>query len=204
MAKIEFNDYGNASTAAFLGDFGSREHILAGGAQLDADAVYSGEDAYTIQINDAAATQGDTTITVDALPVALPDNAELTFGSVTVRLNGAKAAGQTSLTVDALGGDIADDATAIYDASPTSNVVVSGTIVGRTIAERNAGDPFGPAADADDEVFITVADVDLDKTTDVDLVRHGSLIKTNFLPAYAAASSTVKTKLEAAYQLILG
>ena len=204
MAKIEFNDYGNASTAAFLGDFGSREHILAGGAQLDADAVYSGEDAYTIKINDAAATQGDTTITVDALPVALPDNAELKFGSVTVTLNGAKAAGQTSLTVDALGGDIADDATAIYDASPTSNVVVSGTIVGRTIAERNAGDPFGPAADADDEVFITVADVDLDKTTDVDLVRHGSLIKTNFLPAYAAASSTVKTKLEAAYQLILG
>jgi hypothetical protein len=136
MAKFDFNDFGNATSAAFLGDFGNREHILAGGAQLDSTATFPTEVAET-------------------------------------------------------------------------NTIPAGTLVGRTIAERAAGAAFGPAADADDEVFITVADVDLDDANeddrvDVDLVRHGTLIKIDLLPSYAGASAAVKTKLEAKYQLILG
>lgn len=204
MASMTFNNYGNASSNAFLGDFGSREHVLQGGAMLDNTAVYSGEDAYTIKINDAAAHAGDTSVGVDALPVALPNDTELTFGGVVVKLNGAAILGATSITVDALAGEVADDATATYDATPNSFIVASGTLVGRTVAERNSGADFGPAADGDDEIYITLGDVDMDKSVEVDLVRHGTLIKTNFLPAYAAASSTIKGKLEAQYQLMLG
>ncbi len=204
MAKMTFNDFGQASDAAFMGDFGDREHIVAGGAQLDSTAQFTGAGEYTIKINDAAAHAGDTTVTVDALPVALPDNTELNFGGVILKLNGAKAAGQTSLTVDALAGEIADDAEASYDATADSRLVLSGTLVGRTYTEQQAGDPFGPAGDSDDEVFIVIGDVDLEQSNDCDLVRHGSLIKTNFLPSFAGASSTVKAKLQAQYELIVG
>jgi hypothetical protein len=187
-----------------MGDYGNREHIVAGGAKLDSSAQFGGAGEYTIKVNDADVNAGETSITVDALPVALPDGTELNFDGVVATLSADASAGATSITVDALAGDIANDAEASYDATADSRVVVAGTLVGRTIAERNSGDDFGPAADADDEVFIVLNDVDLDKTDDVDLVRHGSLIKTNFLPSYSGASSTLKTKLEAAYQLVLG
>ncbi len=136
MAKFEFNDFGNATSAAFLGDFGNREHILPGGAQLDSAAAFT------------------------------------------------------------------------FDAADAT-IVPAGTVVGRTVAERNSGAAFGVAADTDDDIFITVADVDINDANtggrvDVDLVRHGTLIKVNFLPSYTAASAAMKTKLEAKYQLILG
>ena len=88
----------------------------------------------------------------------------------------------------------------------TDNLVPAGTLVGRTIAEQQAGADFGPAADADDEVFI-VHDptyVGEGKDRGTNLVRHGSVIKSNFLPSFAGASATVKTKLQAAYTLIVG
>jgi hypothetical protein len=84
----------------------------------------------------------------------------------------------------------------------TDNVVPAGTLVGRTRAEQLAGAEFGPAADTDDEVYITSEDVDLDFGRGVNLVRHGSQIKHDLLPSYAAASAAVKTKVEAAYELV--
>ena len=199
MAKFEFTDYGSAANKAFLGDYGDREHVLAGGMKLAA-GTFPTAGEYTIKLNDAAAAQGDTTITVDATPVALPDNAELQFGSVTVTLNGAKAAGVTSLTVDALGGDIPDDTEAIYDVDATSSVVPAGTVLGHTFAEKESGAAIGVAADGDDEVFITFNEVDASKSDDVDVLRHGTLIKVNFLPAWASLSAAVKAKVRAQYQ----
>lgn len=208
MAKFEFNDFGNSSSAAFLGDFGNREHILAGGAQLDSAAswVVADADIYTITVNDAAAAVGDVALGVAALPVAIPAGTTLNFtGGKYAIVATSAAAAATSLVVEPLGEAIADASTATFNSGAEDEALIpAGTLVGRTIAERAAGDSFGPAGDSDDEVFITVADVDLDQTTDVDLVRHGTLIKVNFLPSYTGASSTVKSKLEAKYQLILG
>lgn len=204
MASLKFTDFGQASGAAFMGDIGDREHILPGGAQLDAAALYSSEGTYTIKVNDAAAHAGDTALGVDALPVALPDNTELNFGGVIVKLNGANAAGQTSLVVDALAGEIADDATATYDSTPDSDIVLAGALVGRTNAERLAGDPFGPFGDSDDEIYIVADDVDLTETNDCNLVRHGSMIKYNFLNSWTGASSTAKTKLYDSYEIVKG
>lgn len=202
MASIDFTDYGQASNAAFMGDFGNREHVLPGGGELDAAAAFLGEGAYTIQINDAAAAAGDTTIGVDALPVALPDNTELRFGGVVVTLNGAATAGATSLTVDALPGAVADNAQATYDTTADTRIVPAGFVVGRTFTEMAAGAAFGPAADTDDEVFIVLADVNLDRGTHADFVRPNSLIKEDFLPGFAGLSTAVKAKVRARYVCI--
>jgi len=204
MAKIEFTDFGRASSAAFLGDFGNREHILAGGAQLDSAAAFTAEGDFTVH-NTAVAAVGATSITVTALPQSVPAGTILNFtGGKYAVVTTTAAAAATSVAVEPLGEEVADESDATVDIYSDAEVIPAGTLVGRTVAERLAGDSFGPAADADDEIFITVSDVNLSQTTDVDLVRHGTLIKTNFLPAYTAASSTIKTKLEAKYQLILG
>jgi len=210
MAKLTFTDFGQASSAAFMGDFGDREHILAGGAQLDSTAAFPGtEGNYTITVNDAAAAAGDTALGVVALPVSIPAGTTLDFGGEFATIATTAAAAATSLVVEPLGEAIADASTATYDSLVDTNVVPAGTLVGRTNAQRLAGDPFGPAADADDEVYIMVHDVDLknaneDDRVDIELVRHGSLIKYNFLPSWAGSSSGLKTKLYAAYQIIKG
>lgn len=86
----------------------------------------------------------------------------------------------------------------------TGNVVPAGTLVGRTNAEKLAGADFAVAADTDDEIFIVADDVDLDRETGCNLVRHNSLIKYDFLPTFAGSSATVKGKLHEQYTLIKG
>lgn len=88
----------------------------------------------------------------------------------------------------------------------TNNLVPAGTIVGRTLAEKLAGDDFGPAADTDDEIFIVHDETSVASGADrvTNLVRAGSQIKYDFLASWAGASSAIKTKLHATYQLIKG
>lgn len=88
----------------------------------------------------------------------------------------------------------------------TDNIVPAGTLVGRTNAEKLAGADFGPAADADDEVFIVFdeTDVSAGKDRGTNLYRHGSQVKYNFLPSWAGASDALKTKLHASYQIVAG
>lgn len=55
------------------------------GRQIDWDVVtvaYAAGTSYTVQVNDADAAEGDTALTVDALPVALPIGALLDFGTL--------------------------------------------------------------------------------------------------------------------------
>lgn len=63
--------------------------------------------------------------------------------------------------------------------------IPSGTLVGRTYAERDAGDAFGPADDADDEIYLIAYDVDdAAVNPDVVLYRHGGVVKENMLPEW--------------------
>lgn len=88
----------------------------------------------------------------------------------------------------------------------TANIVPAGTVVGRTDAESAAGADFGPAADADNEFYIVADETDVTAGRDrgTNLVRHGSVIKFNFLPGWAGLSATVKAAVRANYALILG
>jgi len=88
----------------------------------------------------------------------------------------------------------------------TNNIVPAGTLVGRTNAEKLAGADFGPAADADDEVFIVVDEASVAAGSDrgTNVLRMGSVVKYNFLPSWAGASATLKGKLHSFYTLIQG
>lgn len=85
--------------------------------------------------------------------------------------------------------------------------VPSGVAVGRTIAERDANTAFGPAAAADDEIFLLAFATDaLEINPDATLYRGGSVVKQNYLPEVLAATmiSGVLTKLQAKYVCTIG
>lgn len=83
--------------------------------------------------------------------------------------------------------------------------VPSGTLLGRTNAERDAGNPWGPAADTDDEICLLAFDiVDAAVNPECEIYRPlvGGVVKLQFLPA--APSAAVLAKLRAAYNVVKG
>lgn len=187
---------------SWAGDYFSREHVLPGGIQLDA-AQFTALDGVTVTLS-ANAAQGATTITVAALTGPIPVNTILYFGAGKfARLTVAAALGHTSLTVQALPTALSNGDVATY-AGVGQKIVVSGTPVGRTFTERAAGTAFGPAASTDDEIFLLVWDVDLDRTTDADAYRKGGLVKENLLPGFASMAAGLVTKLRTIYETTRG
>jgi hypothetical protein len=91
----------------------------------------------------------------------------------------------------------ADEAGRVY--------VPGGTVIGRTIAERDNGDGYGAAADADDEIFVQAFDVfDATQNNDAVLYRPNSVIKENFMPGWDDLSSAVQDAVRAKYICTLG
>jgi hypothetical protein len=89
--------------------------------------------------------------------------------------------------------------------------VASGTLIGRTYAERDAGTGFGPATlttgtglpPIDDEIYLLWQDVaDADANADADVYRHGSLVATNFL-SYTPTADQL-TAIRNRYQTTIG
>lgn len=168
---------------------------------------FSGAGAGYAQLT-ANAEAGATSLTVEALPEDIDNGATATFagGTKQARLTANAAAGATALTVDELQFPLVDDETATYAGTGTTKKTVpSGTPVGRTYAERDASDGFGPADTDDDEFFLTYFDVyDADDNPDVELYRPGSLVKENYLPNWSSLATLMKTKIRTVYQCILG
>lgn len=206
MAQVTFSGWTAYAQAAWAGDFLDREHVVPGGAKLDPTQFYA-EDSVLVTLTANAAADA-TTLAVSALSGAIPNGTILYFGESKelAMLTAAAAAGATSLTVQALPAAIESGDTARYAGSGTKKKVVpSGTVLGRTIAERDAQTGYGPAINTDDEVFILVHDVtDADRSPDVDLYRHGSIVKENFLPNIATMASNLKTVLRSKYICVRG
>jgi hypothetical protein len=202
MAGMTFS--GNTMTSpVWAGDFGTRDHILPGGAKLNT-AQFLREDAVVVTLNGSAAI-GATSITVDALAGAVPSGTLLHFNSGEFIIStSAAAAGATAIAVEAIPTALEDDDTATYT-GVGSYTVLSGTLVGRTYAERAAGTAFGPWAANDDEVYLVLYDIpDVTVNNDVDLYRHGSLVKENFLPNFDSWVAGAVTALRANYQTTRG
>lgn len=202
MARMTSTD--NELTApVWVGDWLDREHVLPGGAKLLASAFLR-EDAVTVTTTaEAAATA--TTIAVTALSGPIPSGTILSFGAGEfARLTAAAAAGATSLTVEALPATIESGDTATY-AGVAGYAVRSGTLVGRTFAERAAGTAFGPWAANDDEAYLVLFDVvDVTENNDVELYRHGGLVKENLLPGFASLAAGALAAIRANYQTTTG
>lgn len=131
----------NFARPAWVADWQSVDRD--GGHQIDWAAVTEvyRETAGGIVTLNGAKTAGDTSLTVLALPVALPDNLLLDFGGGKfARVNGAVAAGVTSVTVDAIPTNLVGTETAIVAGSGKK------TIPGGTIMEIVSGAKMKPAA----------------------------------------------------------
>jgi len=83
--------------------------------------------------------------------------------------------------------------------------VPSGTLIGRTLAERDAGTGFGPGATTDDEVFLLAYDVPDAISNPLGAVyRHTCLVYENYLPGWSGLAAALKTAIRNRYQCMLG
>ena len=204
MARIVHRE-ATLTTAAWMGDFGSRDHLIPGGARVDPAQWAS--ISHTITVTEPVAID-DISITVAPTTTTIPQGTTLTFGAVPLVTAEPAPAGATSINIMAATATVADNATATF-VLPAGEplTILSGTAIGRTIAERDANTPFGPAAAADDEIFLIVNDIyDARVNPDAELYRQNSIVKENFLPQVIDGTmiAGVLTKLRAAYICVRG
>jgi hypothetical protein len=194
------------STPPWMGDFGGRLRLVPGGAKVD-PTQFAGAFGALLTFGAAAAAATVLPITTaGGTPVAIPTGTVIDAGGGKfARLTAPAVVGAASLTVQALPTAFVGGETAVYG-GPAGSVksLPSGTIVGRTIAERNAGTPFGAAISTDDEIFIVAFDVpDITQVADIELYRDG-IVKENFLPGYANLAPALLTALRARYTCVRG
>lgn len=206
MARI-VDSTNQITPPAWAGDYFDRDHMIPGGARLD-PAQFNDQDASVVTVGVAGALAAATSIPVAALTDAIPSGTVLSFGTNKfARLTAAAAVGATSLTVAAIPTALVSGDTATYAGVGATVTVLSGTTVGRTIAERDAGTAYGPAAAADDEIYIVCFDrYDVTINADIELYRPNSIVKENFLPQVLDGTmiTGVLTKLRAAYVCTVG
>lgn len=204
MASITYGNWTETTRAAWAGDYLDREHLVPGGARVDA-TQFTNSDAVVVNVGAAGAAGGATSVPVDALSGPIPSGTILYFsGTKYARLTAAAAAGATSLTVSALPAALVDADVTTYAGVATKRIL-AGTLVGRTWAERLAGTGFGPWASGDNEVYLIAHDV-TDATLDpnIELYRPGSIVKENFLPGFATLASDALAAIRATYTTTRG
>lgn len=206
MAQVTQGPVMTTTTNArsWVGDRLDREHLVPGGGRVDA-SQFNAEDAVVVTVGAAGAALNATSVPVAALSGAIPNGTTLYFGTNKfARLTAGAAAGATALTVAAIPTALVNGDTATYPGTG-KKLVPSGTPVGRTYTERDAGTGFGPAVSTDDEIFLIVGDV-TDATLDPDcaLYRNGSLVKENFLPNWSTLAGALQTALRSRYQMQRG
>lgn len=195
------------SAPVWAGSFLDSEALLPGGVKLD-PAQFPSVVAPAFTVTMAAdAAAGAVALTVDALAHAIPAGTVLNFGipGKLAYVTKAAAAAATTVDVDPIAQAINDNDVAQV-AAQNGAYVPSGTVIGRTLAERNAKTGFGPAAATDDEVFLVAFDIaDVQKLEDADAVLPGDfVVKENFLPGFADLDPALVTKLRGLYILTLG
>ena len=200
------NTYLNQLTSpTWAGDFLDREHLMPGGAKVDA-SQFMATDGAAVTLT-ANALVNAVSIAVSALANPIPSGTLLRFGAGKYAYTTANAAaGAVTIAVEALPVALTSGDKATYKGTGTKPVTIpSGTLLGRTWAERDAGTAFGPAVDADEDIFFLAFDItDATKNNDADLYRHNSIVKENFVPGWANLSSTLKAFVRSRYQCTVG
>ena len=184
---------------AWAGDGLNPKSILPGGIKLEAAQFTSAE--LTIA---AIAAVDDTSITLSSgLTREIQQGEVIDFGGKKfARATALAPVGATTVSVSPL-----PTALAIGDTGNFSGLkfIISGTLVGRTFAERDAGTGYGPAVSTDDEIFLLAFDV-LDAVHNPfgGVYRHTCLVFENYLPEWTAMSTDLKTAIRNRYQCMLG
>lgn len=178
---------------------------VPGGGHLDATAFIASSTATRIRVA-AAAASGATSITVSALEEGVPKNTILSFGvGKFARVTTDAASGTTSLTVEALPTALVVNDSAFYSSSD-AKTVQSGTLVGRTYAERDGGIGYSPADVAnDDEIHLLFHDVDdVNTVNECELYssKAGNVVYENKLPGWESLPTAAKTWIRNNYVCI--
>lgn len=207
MAKIKFDNWQKVAGPRWAADLRDPVHLIPGGAKLNA-SQFRAEDAVVVTVGTGGALAGATTIPVTALSGPIPSGTILDFTGAGkfALLTANAAAGATSLTVEAITTALNAGDVATY-AGTKKKFVKSGTAIGRTLAERDVNTGYGPAAAADDEIYLVAFDVyDVDANPDVVLYRPNSAVKENFLPEVRANTmiAGVLTALRSRYVMERG
>lgn len=206
MAKVTESSNSKASPV-WLGDvLDPNVNMVRAPAKVLASAF---EDAKAVKVQLSAAAAADAvSISVDALSGAIPSGTLLHFGESKefARTTADAAAGATSIAVEALPAALEDNDIAYYRPYGTRKSIPSGTLVGRTYAERDAGTPYGPAVVAsDDEIYLTIFDIeDATRNNDVELLRPGCTVKENYLPNWSSLTAPEQAKIRALYTCVKG
>lgn len=183
----------------WAGDYLGREHLIPGGAKIDA-SQFNSDDAVVVDVGAAGAAQNAVSIPVTALSGPIPNGTILSWSATKfAKLTAAAAKGAVTLTVAAIPVALVDaDVTTYPGIGP--KYIPSGTVIGRTYTERDANTAFGVAGDADDEFYIVAFDIaDANHVDDVELYKPNGMVYENFLPGWAGLSATVKGKIRDKY-----
>jgi hypothetical protein len=198
----------------WLGQQYSADLLIPGGAQVTA-ALFPGLDSVRVT-SPAGAAANATAIPISAVTlgadgsplavgaVAIPTGSLIDFGGAKLAVTTAPVLrGATSIAVRALPTAIAANDVGTY-LGVGKRTVPSGTLVGRTIAERDAGGRFEPWTAGDEEVFLTFWDADLSMGEEIALLRPNAIVKENYIPGFAAMSAPQKAAIRSKYQCIVG
>jgi hypothetical protein len=197
----------------WAGEFLSPQRLIPAGGKLNLSEFFP-TDSVLVTVSGANA-QGATTLNVTALPTPtgwssgtiIPNGTTIHFGGdeyATVN-DASVLPGDTAITVLALTQALEGGETGRY--TGTGKITVpSGTVVGRTFAERDSNTRYGPATTGDEDVFIVAFDEPsiVENDGDVTLVKPGTVIKENFLPGWAGLSAAVKALVRDRYVTQLG
>lgn len=136
MAQVTVNA-NQITSPVWAGDFLNREHLVPGGARVDA-AQFPATDAVTVTVGAAGALVDDTAVPVAALGGPIPSGTVLDFGDKKLAvLTAAAVAGATILTVRAIPTALVSGDVATY-AGVGRVVVQSGTAVCASAPLSNA------------------------------------------------------------------
>ncbi len=187
----------------WMGDYWSRDTVMPVPVKLDA-AQFNAADAVKVVVTANRAVDA-VEVAVTALSGPIPSGEVIDLGGKKfVRLTAPAAKNAVSLAVSALATALVTNDTGTYKGVGKKSVP-SGTPIGRTIAERDAGNAWGPAADTDDEFYLTTRDLsDLTKDATTEIYRHNKVVKENYLPGWASWATAIKNKTRALYACIGG
>jgi hypothetical protein len=203
----------NLATPKWLKDFPNRDRLAVFPALLDVTA-FTDYGAQLVTVN-AIAAAAAVAVTVLPLPVALPVGLVLNFAPGAgkfAKLTAAAAAGATSIAVEALPTALAVGDVAQYSTFVTK-MIRSGTPLGRTFAQRDAGTPFRYMLATDNEfgfLFNDLTEIIPGQTVaQCTVLRPGKniTIAENYLPDWTILNSTntaLRDFLRAQYYMIKG
>lgn len=178
---------------------------MPGGAMVVASQFPETDGEYKLTFGAAAAAATSVTATVSPSTLRVEPGVYLATGNKVINVTAPaepNAAGQVTLTVSALAAAVVANDVAWYKGT---RAIESGTLIGRTQAERDAGTAFGPWAVGDtDSYLVLFTNPDPVDSPNIELVRPGVIVKENFLPNWATIGAQAQAEIRSRYRCIIG